>query len=436
MNSSAQRGAPLLPGQRRFLARGLPGAHHWNQAALYSIPEALTADVVATAMRWVVNRHEGLRLRLDGDGGAAGTGTVEPELEHFPVDDVDLSCATDPGALTAYCARVQEGLALDRAPLIRVARIAWRDDGFRLLVVAHRFVADGVGFAVLAGEFETACNALLAGRCLPEARPVTGAHAYAGWLRSYAHHPDVVEQHGSWLKTGRPCAPVPLERPGENTMATAEIAAVALTREETAALLHATSVPGRASGTLETVLAALIPVLDDGSGRMRTTMTGHGRHGLPGQPEVRRTVGRLSTRYPVHFDLAPGGSLTDRRDSIGEQLAAVPMAGTGFGLLRYMNDDPSLRAELAALGEADVTVAHRGEVRRADPTALLRPAPESPGPAETGTGLRRHVHGVDLTVDDGRFTVGWSFSTNQFSRDTVTGYATELCDRLRSGLRL
>ncbi|MEE1831709.1 condensation domain-containing protein [Streptomyces sp. SP17KL33] len=436
MNTSAHRVVPLLPEQRRFLTRGLPGAHHWNQVALYSIPGELTADLVASAMRWVVNRHEGLRLRLGEDGGTSGTGVVEPELEQFPVDDVDLSSATDPDALTAYCTRAQESLRLDQAPMIRVSRIAWRDNSFRLLMVVHHYVADGVGFGVLAGEFETACRALLAGHPFPEAQPTVGAHEYAAWLHAYAHDQDIVEQQATWLKIGRPSPPVPLEKPGENTMATTEIATVAMTRDETSALIRTASVRGRTSGTLETVIAALIPILDNGSGRMKTNMIGHGRHGLPGQPQVRRTAGWLSTRYPVNLEITPGDSLLAQRDSIGEQIAAVPMAGTGFGLLRYMNDDLSLREELAAIGEPDVTVNYQGRIRPTDPSALLQPAPESAGPDETSTGLREHVHGVDLIVDDGQFTVVWFFSTNQFSFDTITGYATELCDRLRSGLKL
>ncbi|MFI5527195.1 condensation domain-containing protein [Kitasatospora sp. NPDC051853] len=436
MNSSASRVVPLLPEQSRFLTRGLPGAHHWNQVALYSVPAELTAGIAATAIRWVVNRHEGLRLHLGPTGGADGTGLVVPEYEEFPVEDVDLSGATDPEALTAYCTRVQESLRLERAPLVRLARIAWRDGTFRLLVVVHHFVADGVGYGVLASEFETACRELIAGRPLPGLAPAVGAHEYAAWLYEYAHSPEIVEQHGSWLKIGRPCPPVVREKPGENTMATTGIATVSMTPEETAALIRGASVAGRSSGLLETVIAALVPVLDDGSGRLRTNMIGHGRHGLPGQPQVRRTAGWLSTRYPVTLELPRGAGLLAQRDSIGEQLAAVPLAGSGFGLLRYVNEDREQRADLAGLGEPDVTVNYQGRTKPTDPAALLQPAPESPGPDETSTGLREHVHGVDLLVDEGRFTVVWFYSTNQFEPDTVTGYATELCDRLRSGLGL
>ncbi len=102
---------------------------------------------------------------------------------------------------------------------------------------------------------------------------------------------------------------------------------------------------------------------------------------------------------------------------------------------RFQAPDLDVRAQLAEAGEPDVTVNYVG--RTAEPTAngaLLQPAPESPGPEETETGLREHVHGIDVMVTGDRLGVVWYYSTNQFDRETVEGYAAELVARVERGL--
>ncbi|MGC4761772.1 condensation domain-containing protein [Micromonospora sp. DT46] len=436
MERPASQVVPLLPEQRRFLTRALPEAHHWNQVSLFRIPTELTAPIVATAMRLVVNRHEALRVRLT-DASPCDVGALAPPLDTFPVEEVDLSTENDSDALTAYCTQVQASLRFDDPPMLRVSRITLNGGEVRLLVVAHHFVADGVGFGVLIGEFDAACRDLLAGRTPTEPRPTAGAHEFASWLTKKSREPDIVDQYETWLRLGQSAPAVPLQYDRENTMATTEIATVVMNRDETHALLRAAGTGGRSGGILDVFLTALIPTLTAGGDtRLRTNLIGHGRYGLAGQPRVARTVGWLSTRYPLHLALDGHADFATQREEVRRQLGEVPMSGTGFGLLRYVSDDPALREELARLGEPDVTVNYRGRTRAPEPDTLLQPADESPGPDETSTGLREHVHGVDLLVRADEMNVIWYYSANQFDADTVTRYATELCDRVRKGLGL
>lgn len=80
---------PLLPGQARFLTRGLADEHHWNVARLFRVPPELTPDTVAAAFPTVANRHDGLRSFLR-DGDRTERGAVVPRLGSVLVATVDL----------------------------------------------------------------------------------------------------------------------------------------------------------------------------------------------------------------------------------------------------------------------------------------------------------------------------------------------------------
>jgi len=56
---------PLLPEQRRFLGRRLPGEHHWNQVRLFRLAETVRAGQLVQPD--VPARHRGHRRRRGHD---------------------------------------------------------------------------------------------------------------------------------------------------------------------------------------------------------------------------------------------------------------------------------------------------------------------------------------------------------------------------------
>lgn len=435
MVSSKGASVPLLPEQRRFLARRLPEAHHWNQTGLYVIPEELTRDHLSTALTWVVNRHDGLRLSLKLDS-EMGRGYVEAPGNAYQVDEVDLRGEDNPKVLTDICSAFQGVLNLEIAPLAWLVRIRWKRNDARLLIVVHHLLADGIGFDNFVQEIEFACQQLLAGKMLPEKAAPIGAHAYAEFLEGIANAQYVVDEVPTWMDLGRPSQPIPLEFAGDNTMATTDVVTIGLGVDFTRQIIVSSQRGRTRLGVLDAVIACLVPTLlpKDAEKRLRINMIGHGRFGLPSQPRVERTIGWLSTRYPMSFSVDVSAPFLSQRTSVTDQIAYVPNAGIGFGLLRYLNPDATIRTGLMELGEPEVTVNYRGRRRETSGEVLLRPAEESPGSEETLTGRREHVHGVDLLVEHDELQIIWYYSTNQFTRGTIESYVNELCERLRLGI--
>src|SRR5262249_48193934 len=89
-----------------------------------------------------------------------------------------------------------------------------------------------------------------------------------------------------------------------------------------------------------------------GANAVLLDVEGHGREEIFGDCAGARTVGCVTSVYPVRLDLggldldealAGGAALGRALKLIKEQLRALPDTGLGYGLLRYVNNETSAR---------------------------------------------------------------------------------------------
>jgi non-ribosomal peptide synthase protein (TIGR01720 family) len=430
---------PLLPEQARFLTRDLAGEHHWNVSRLFRVPPELTPDLVATAFRAVLNRHDGLRTGLR-EGDRTEWGVAVPRLdtvELVPVDLRDLPETERVKALTEHCATLQASLSLTEPPLSRIGYFVMSDTERRVLVTLHHFLCDGVSWHLLVSELQRACKLLLQGKDLERALPATGMSAcdFARWLRELASSGALNEHIPLWQQIGRPDEPVPVDHAAENTLETEDAVVAELDRETTARLVDG-FLPEHMVGMQEVILTAAVGAVH-GSGRehsMRAILIGHGRTGLPGQPFLDRTIGWLAAAYPVTLSLDTRQGLAGQLDTTRAVFQRIPHEGTSFGVLRYMSPDPWVREGLAALGAPDIMVNYFGELFAKTRTGLLASADEPIGPARTPTGPRILVHAISGHIMNGMLRLEWYYSKNQFRTSTIEGYLDELLGGLRAAV--
>jgi hypothetical protein len=137
---------------------------------------------------------------------------------------------------------------------------------------------------------------------------------------------------------------------------------VELDEAETQALLTAVP-PVYGTQVNDVLLAALARVLTEWSGGRAALveLEGHGREDLFPGVDLTRTVGWLTSAYPVLLE-AVDGDAGARLRAVKEQLRAVPHRGIGFGVLRWMSPDAELRARMAALPEPQVSFNYLGRM--------------------------------------------------------------------------
>ena len=105
----------------------------------------------------------------------------------------------------------------------------------------------------------------------------------------------------------------------------------------------------------DVLVVALARVVLPWSARSSITidMEGHGREDLGSDIDLSRTVGWFTAISPVRIGTEPSDTFLESVRSVGDQLAARPQRGLGFGAMRYLSDDAAVRAASATSSAAD-----------------------------------------------------------------------------------
>ena len=173
---------PLTPIMHWLRERGGP-IDGFNQSMLLRVPAGLGETELAAALQAVLDRHDGLRLRLMVSE-AGERGSRDWSLEVLPAGAVHAgSCLRridvgdvaegDFGALVA----AEGGAAVRRLSPFSgaMAQAVWFDAGGeragRLLLTIHHLAVDGVSWRILVPDLAAAWAAIASGRAAARSRP-------------------------------------------------------------------------------------------------------------------------------------------------------------------------------------------------------------------------------------------------------------------------
>ncbi|WP_420803558.1 amino acid adenylation domain-containing protein [Saccharothrix deserti] len=384
--------APLTPIQRWFLDNHTVRPEHFDQSVVAHLDadEDLDLPALRTALTALVDHHDALRTRFEGDRQV-----VAPTLHTDPPD-------TDPQALDHF--------DLTRGPLLRAQVL----DGRSVRLTAHHLVVDGVSWRVLVEDLTTAYRQARAGQAIHIGRKTT---SFRDWAIKLAEHATdgFDDELDHWTTVAATPAAIPLDRHGPNTVGSQREVTVRLTADETAALLR--DVPGvYRTQVNDVLLTALGRVLAEWTGRPRVVVNleGHGREELFPDVDLSRTVGWFTTVFPVALDLAHGDWGTALK-SVKEQLRAVPRRGIGYGALRHL-------ARTAPACDPPVGFNYLGRFAEDQRDLELSADPDAPRP---------HLLDVVGQVRGDRLEFTFHYSENAHDETTITGLADGFAAALR-----
>ncbi|MCP4663057.1 MAG: amino acid adenylation domain-containing protein, partial [bacterium] len=197
---------PLVPIQRWFLDRDLSAPHHFNQALLLELGEALDPLRLGMALGALLEHHDALRLRLFRQGSEWRQINVGAEGE-VPLTRVDLAALPELGqqvALQEVAAAVQGSLDLSWGPLTRMALIELGPGrAGRLLWVIHHLAVDGVSWRVLLEDLERVYRQRERGEEISLPAKTTSFKRWSERLQEYARSETPAAELGYWLAGGR-----------------------------------------------------------------------------------------------------------------------------------------------------------------------------------------------------------------------------------------
>ncbi|MFD9179399.1 amino acid adenylation domain-containing protein, partial [Streptomyces diastaticus] len=428
--------APLLPAHGWFFETHPVAPEHFNFSVALALAPAYDLDALRSAVAAVVGHHDALRLTFDTAAGPRPSAAYRSATSADAVLDVHDLTAPDGTAGTpdarwrAAVLAAHSGFDLAEGPLIRFV-VGQEGAGrpARLAVVAHHLVMDGVSLRVLMEDLATAYEQITAGGTADLGPKGTSVRQWAERLAGHTAAGGFDDQIPYWRAVeDQAVTALPVDLPGgRNTVATQEAVSLALTTEQTEAVLQQASALYRTQAN-DVLLTALARALRAWTGhdRVAVTLEGHGREELFDDVDLTRTVGWFTSLHPIALSLPEqtageaDGGWGDAVKSVKEQLRAIPRRGIGYGALRHLADAPVGRLD------PQISFNYHGQFDvSGDGTedALFGPALAPVGGEHAPAERRTHLLDVVGAVQDGRLVFSWLYSADTYREETVRGLA-------------
>ncbi len=428
---------PLTPILSWFFERKIPDPHHFNMALIFAVRWRLDGGLLDQTMAQLVRHHDALRMRFARQDDGWRQWNVGPEALVPPIR-IDLSglpAVAWRRAVESTAGRLQTSLDLNTGPLLRVA---WFDGGDdrqgRLLIVIHHLVVDGVSWRILLGDLQRIYQQLSRDEPAELPAKTTSFQRWAEHLSELARSDSLNPELRYWLAEPRrrvAVLPRDVAGVGAGTALLARTVTVAFDEEETRALLVDVyrAYRTRINDVLLTAVAVAFRRWTDRD-ELLIDLEGHGREELFDGVDVSRTVGWFTAMFPVLLVLPPQASEGEELKAVKEQLRQIPRRGVGFGLLRYLRDDPET-APLRQLPAAEVSFNYLGQTDRVlSDSGPFAKADEEIGPYSNPRVERSHLINVSGQVAGGRLEIHWTYSEAAHHRATIE----RLADDFRAAL--
>ncbi len=409
---------PLLPIQHWFFERQLAAPEHWNMSSLFDVTSELDEDHLFDAISACLQHHDGLRARFTRTANGWRQAIVKADDLDPPLSVVDLTQFPPPDrddTLQTHITETQTGLDLGE-DLVRFVLFR-RDVGIpdTLLIVVHHLVMDVFSWGIVLDDLEQTCEQLRCGQTVLLPKRTTSLGRWGNTLGEYADDPSTQAEMAFWqTHDATHAVSLPQDSDGvtEFTEADATSVRVALSADVMRSLL---SEVHRAYNTqiMDLCVAALTQTFCEWceSSVFRLDLEGHGREPLTEEIDLSRTVGWLTSYYPIAFrlpqDPSPGKLIKD----IKEQLRAIPRQGIGLGALRYLSSNPATAENLKAVTPAPVLFNYLGRLEglgRSEgdrPSSLFVARPGAEASSRARNNQRSHTIEINAAIRDGSFTL-------------------------------
>jgi amino acid adenylation domain-containing protein/non-ribosomal peptide synthase protein (TIGR01720 family) len=465
---------PLTPIQHWFFEQKLLHPHHWNQAVLLEVGQAIVPALLEQAVHYLLKHHDALRLRFtltesgwqqvnagleDVDhppsppyqGGNKSQKLASPQNQSFsfysplsrggqvqdvPVSVIDLSstpAVEQETALDAIATQLQASLNLENGSLMRVALFNLGDNQpNRLLWVIHHLAVDSVSWRILLEDFAHAYQQLERGEAVQLPPKTTSFKQWSEFLQEYAQSTELQQEQDYWLQTSRQsCSTLPVDNPGgANALALARTVSISLSIEDTRALLQEVPAVYRTQIN-DVLLAALVQTFNQWTGEqsLLVDLEGHGREAIVNNIDLSRTVGWFSSIFPVLLTLEENLEPGEALKVVKEQLRSIPNRGIGYGVLRYLSKD----AQLQTLPQAEVRFNYLGQFDQVLPeSSLFKLVNQTPGVSRSFADNRRYLIDINGFVLGGQLQLEWTYSEQIHKRTTIEQLTTGYVQTLRS----
>jgi amino acid adenylation domain-containing protein/non-ribosomal peptide synthase protein (TIGR01720 family) len=427
----------LTPIQRWFFGNYPTDGNHFNQSQLLKLQASVTDSQLREVFEALSRHHDMLRSRYQATKRGVRA-FIDDDTQKIDFISMDLSRLHGDAkrlALEEEALLAQTSLSLSEGPLWKVRRFRMGEGADRLLWVIHHLAIDGISWRILFEDLELGLSQMTNGDPIALLPKTSSLPLWSQRLEEYVTTAPMVNELEYWLaQANTPQAPLPYDFTNvtahDNTLSSVKTIRTLVPVEIGNALLTDVAHFYRAQIN-DLLLSALLITFHQWthSDHLHITLEGHGREDIFEDIDLSRTVGWFTSGFPVRLqsdNLGPNqpSKLARLVREIKELLRAVPQRGVGFGILRYLSPEPSIRERLALASHTPVSFNYLGQFKESDAQQfLLGDAPESAGPEQGKDGLRPAVIEINGAYRLGALQFAWSFSERLHSPATIEALA-------------
>jgi amino acid adenylation domain-containing protein/non-ribosomal peptide synthase protein (TIGR01720 family) len=429
----------LTPIQQWFFEQKLPEPYYFNQSVLLEVPPELTHEQLQQILQQLLLHHDALRLQfvLEGDSWQQ----IHASAEDMPLSIIDLSHLTPEAqqtAINAADAELQASLNLSTGPILRVAlfRLGKNQPG-RLLFIIHHLAVDAISWRILLEDLATACQQMTCGEAIKLPPKTTSFQYWGDRLLEYGQSNTITHEQDYWLsECNFNLTPLPVDYPlgkEKNTLASTSTVSLSLGEEQTRALLQ--DVPSAYNTQINDVLlTALVQSFTQWTGEssLLVDLEGHGREDLFEDVDLSRTVGWFTTIFPVHLQLSQVDHPGEALKSVKEQLRRIPNRGIGYGVLRYLSNNTTIRTKLKTLPQAEVSFNYLGQFDQVLTASNMLGLAREFKAEQSLLNRRSHLLGISGFIRAGKLEMTWSYSKEIHKPVTIEYLASRFMGALRT----
>ena len=167
------------------------------------------------------------------------------------------------------------------------------------------------------------------------------------------------------------------------------------------------------------------------TGSVRVDVEVHGREPILPEVDLSRTVGWFTVTYPVRLQLTDPSNCAAALKSIKEQLRQIPDRGIGYGILRYLDDQPNRR--LTQAEPSEVLFNYLGQRGRPPEDASIRVIQDiNVGRLRDPRNQRSHRLEINAWVADAVLQLNWIYDTQVYPANTIATLANNYISALKA----
>ena len=334
----------FTPIQKWFFEHKFENSEHWNQAFNLYKRDGFNEELLRKVLDKLVEHHDSLRSIFDLKDGKQIYNDLSGNLYRF--ESFDLTDINEYEKIIDNKTNdLQKMLNIENGPLMSVGNFKTINGDYLVLIV-HHLIVDGVSWRII---FEDLAVGYKQAELKKEIKFDEKMYSFKQWsedIYEYVNSDNLLSELDYWIDIeSKSNNRLPKTRDSEgNKVKDSKTAIVRFSKDETENILCNIN-KGYNTEINEILLTALVISLKKwtNNSAININIEGHGRENIIDGMNLNRIIGWFTSIYPVVINIEDENDILKCIRNVKESMRGIPNKGVGYGLLRYLRDENSLK---------------------------------------------------------------------------------------------